>query len=127
MLVSAIQQHKSAITIYTSSPSLASLPSPPIPSFQVITELHSSVYTVPVLHSDFSPAIHLTPNRVYMLMLLSPFVSLPPPRAFSNGVHLYLHSFLPISSSIPFFQIPYICVNIFVFLFLSYFTLYNRL
>ena len=39
-------------------------PSPPlIPSLQMITELQTGL---PVLHSNFSPAIHLTPDCVYI-------------------------------------------------------------
>ena len=71
VLVSAIQQCKSAIITHTSLPSLASLPSP-ILSLQVIIEHQTGL---PVLHRNFSPAIHLTGDRVCMLMLLSPFIS----------------------------------------------------
>ena len=40
----------------------------------------------PLLHSNFSPAIHLTPDSVYMLMLLSPFVSLSPSPIVSTSL-----------------------------------------
>ena len=99
MLVSAVQQHESSICvcvyIYISPLSWASLPSP-IPPLEVITGL-------PVLYSNFSPTIHFTHNfthtfytqyifthniftQIHILMLLSPFIPLPP----SPSVHSYL-------------------------------------
>ena len=81
VLVSAIQQCKSAIIIHTLPPSPVSLPSS-IPSPQVITESQPGL---PVLHRNFSPAIHLTPDTVYMLMLLPAFVPLSPsPTVFTS-------------------------------------------
>ena len=43
----------------------------PTPSLQVITPDGA-----PCATHNFSPAIHLTPNSVYMLMLLFPFIPL---------------------------------------------------
>ena len=72
VLVSAIQQCKSAIIIHISPPPVP--PSPlPISALQVITE-HQIV--LPVLCSDFLPAIYLTRDRVYVLLPLSPFILL---------------------------------------------------
>ena len=72
VLVSAIQQCKSAIIIHISPPPVP--PSPlPISALQVITE-HQIV--LPVLCSDFLPAIYLTHDRVYVLLPLSPFILL---------------------------------------------------
>ena len=65
-MFSAIQ-HKSVINIS----SLLSFPTlPTIPSLQVMTDPQTGL---PVLQSNFLSAIHLTPDTVYMLMLLSPF------------------------------------------------------
>ena len=91
MLVSVIQQCESTIIIHLSSPSQISLPSP-IPSLQVITECQTGL---PVPHSSSSPAIHLAPSSVYMLMLLSPLVPLSPPPLCPqvHSLHLRLPSF----------------------------------
>ena len=74
VLVSVKQQCKSAIIIHTSPPSLDSLSSlHPIPSG------HQEGQTgLPVLHSNFSPAVHPILDSVYMLMLLSSFIPLIP-------------------------------------------------
>ena len=76
---------------YTYIPSLQSLSLLPHPIPQVITELRTGL---PVLHSS-SPAIHLTPDSVYMLMLLSPFIPLSPPPLCPqvHSLHLRLPSF----------------------------------
>ena len=68
VLISAIQQCKSAIIILTSPSSPASSLTP-IPSFLVITEHETGV---PAIHSNFPPALHLMPDSVNMLVLLSP-------------------------------------------------------
>ena len=60
---------------YTYIPSLLSFPSlphSPPPGHHRAQQRAG----LPVLYSSFSPAIHFTHNSVYMLMLLSPFISL---------------------------------------------------
>ena len=60
---------------YTYAPSFSNLPPLPFPSLQIITECQTRF---PVVRSNFSPAARLPPGSVYMLVLLSPFVSLSP-------------------------------------------------
>ena len=81
VLVSAIQQHKSAVIRHTSPPSLAS--PHPIPSGYHRAPDWAPCATQQLL--TFSPAIHLIPNSVYVLMLLSPFAPLFP--LHPNCVH----------------------------------------
>ena len=64
VLVSAAQQYDSAIITRMSPPS-----PPHIPPFWVITDRQAGL---PVLYSNFSPAIYLAHGSVYILMLLSP-------------------------------------------------------
>ena len=89
VLVSAIQQCRSPIIIHT-SPSLASLSSP-TPSLQVITEYQTEP---PVLRRNFSSAIHLTPDSIY-IDAISPFIllSLPTLCPQAHSLYLHLHSF----------------------------------
>ena len=72
VLVSAVQQCKSAMIIHISLPSWTSLPSHG-PTLQVITVCQVGL---PVLCSNFSPAVCFTHGSVYRLMLLSPFAPL---------------------------------------------------
>ena len=81
------------VYIYPHIPSLLSLPSTfPIPSLQVITEHPADL---PVLCSSFPLAIHFTFGSVYMSMLLSHFIPVPPPipspcpQVCSLCLHLY--------------------------------------
>ena len=85
MLVSAVQQRKSAIIIHISLPSWASLPYPhPTPLGH-----HRVSGWLPVLYSNISPAICFTHGSVYMSMLLSPFVPLSPsPTVSTSPFHL---------------------------------------
>ena len=55
---------------------------PRVPSLQVIMEPQAGLH---VLHRNFSPAIHLTPDSVYMLMPLSPFVPVSPSHTVSTS------------------------------------------
>ena len=88
MLVSAIKQHKVYICIRLCIPYVSIhtflLPKPPSPPhislLQVITECQIGL---PALHRNFSTAIHLIRDSVYMLMLLSLSLSL----SFSPTLH----------------------------------------
>lgn len=51
---------------------------------------HRAPDWAPVLHSHLSPAIYPTPDSVYMLMLLSPFVPLTPSLTVSHMCILYI-------------------------------------
>ena len=82
----------------------------------------------PVLHSSFPLAVCPARGHVYMTMLLSQCITPSlSPTVSTSPLSMSVSLFLP-CSSVPFFQIPYMCINmIFVFLFLTYFTLYDRL
>ena len=69
-------------------------PSPlPIPPLQVIKEHQTRL---PVLYSNFSPAIYFTHDNVYMSMLLSPFVPVSPsPAVFTTLFFIYESPFCP--------------------------------
>ena len=85
MLVSAIQQRESAVSIHISPPSSASLLSPPcIPLLKVLTKHWAAL---PVLCSSFSIAIYFTHGTLYMSIPLSvcPSHSFPPWISFLNG------------------------------------------
>ena len=71
---------------------------------------------LPVLYSSFTPANHPTRGSVHMLMLLSPFVPLPPSSILCICVS---NPSRQIGSSVPLFPIPYIGVNI-LYLFFSF-------
>ena len=68
VLVSPIQQCKSAIIIRISPPSHSHRP-------QVVAELRAGL---PVLRSNFSPAVCSTHGSAHMSVLLSPFAPLSP-------------------------------------------------
>ena len=113
-------------------PSLLSLPPIlPIPPLQMDTKHRADL---PVLCCCFPPANYFTFGSVYMLMLLSlcPSFTLPPHVLKSI---LYVYLFIPalqLGTSIPFFfyffRFHIMCQHtVFVFLFLTYFTLYDRL
>ena len=91
VLVSAVEQSESAICIYISPLSWASLPHPLIPPLQVITEHRAEL---PVLYSSFPLAIYVTHGSVYMSVLLSQFIhpSLLPlsTSPFSTSASLFL-------------------------------------
>ena len=88
---------QSAIIIHMSLPSQASLLSPnPTPLGHHLDAHHLEHQAgLPVLYSNFSPAIYFTHDSVYMLVLLSPFVPLSPSPTVSTRLflHLHLHSF----------------------------------
>ena len=117
------------VYIYPRIPSLLRLPPAlPIPPLQVVTKHQADL---PVLCSSFPPAIHFAFGSVYMSMLLSHFVpaspSSPCPQVRSLRLGLYSCPATRFISTV-FLDSIYVCQHtVFVFLFLTYFTLYNRL
>ena len=119
--------------IYSHISSLLCLPPTlPIPPLQVVAK-HGA--DLPVLCSCFPLAIYFTFGSVYMSMLLSHFVpAYPSPSPCPQGHSLRLR---PYSCPAPkfirtifffFLDFIYMCQHmVFVFLFLNYFTLYDRL
>ena len=82
-----------------------------IPSLQVITEHQTGL---PLLHSNFPAASHPTPNRVYMLMLPSPYVLPSLSLTVSTNVSmpsLQMGSSIPFSSFHIYVLIYYICFS----------------
>ena len=77
VLVSAVQQCRSAIIVRMSPPSLASRPSPS----PTCPGHHRALGWVPCVTQNFSPAIHFT-LILHMFMLLSPFIPLSPSSSF---------------------------------------------
>ena len=120
------------VYIYPHIPSLLHLPPTlPIPPLQVDTK-HRANH--PVLCGCFPLAIYFTFGRVYMSMLPFYFVPAYPstPRVLNSS--LYVCIFIPVlplgSSERIFFLLDsvYMCQHtVFVFIFLTYFTLYDRL
>ena len=87
--------------IYTYIPSLMSLP--PLPpnhpsrsSQSDVSPSHARLGSPLLNIQHFSPAIYLTHDTVYILMLLPPFVPLSSPVLSPqvHSLHLHLHSFL---------------------------------
>ena len=119
------------VYIYPHIPSLLSLlPTLSIPPLQVVTKHRADL---PVLCSSFPLAIHFTFGSVYMSMPPSHFIPdslpLPPPCPQVHSLHLCLYSCPPTRFiSILFSDSMYMHQHmVFVFLFLTYFTLYDRL
>ena len=118
------------IYIYPHISSLLHLPHTlPIPPLQVVTKHRAHL---PGPCGCFPLAIYFTFGSVYMSMPLSHFVpAYPSPSRVLRSI-LYVCVFisvLPLGSSEPIFlDSIYMCQHtIFVFLFLTYFTLYDRL
>ena len=120
------------IYIYPHISSLLHLPPTlPIPHLQVVTKHRADL---PVLCGCFSLAIYFTFGSVYMSMPLSHFIpAYPPPFPCPqvHSLHLCLYScpaprfFITIFF---FLDSIYMCQHtVFVFLFLTYLTLYDRL
>ena len=128
VLVSVVQQNESAICIDISPiPSLLRLPPTlPIPPLQVVTKHRADL---PVLCGCFPLAMHFTVGSVYMSMLLSHFIpaspSPPPcPQVHSLCLRLYSCPATRFISTILFLDSIYMCLHmVFVFLFLTVFTL----
>ena len=119
------------VYIYPHIPSLLRLPPPlPIPPLQVVTK-HRADF--PVLCGCFPLAICFTFGSVYMSMPLSHFVPAypsPSPCPQVHSLHLRLYSCPAPRFFRTFFfflESIYMCQHmVFVFLFLTYFTLYDR-
>ena len=112
------------VYIYPHICSLLRLPlTLPISPLQVVTKYHVDL---PVLCSCFAIAIYFTFGSVYMSMPLSHFVPAYPSLSLCPQVHsLRLRLY---SCPAPFLDSIYMCQHtVFVFLFLTYFTLYDRL
>ena len=118
------------IYIYPHISSLLHLPPTlPIPPLQVVTNHQADL---PVLCGCFPLAIYFTFGSVYMSMPLSHFVPAYLSPSLCPQVHslrLCLYSCpAPGSSDFFFLDSIYMCQHtVFVFLFLTYFTLYDRL
>ena len=120
------------VYIYLHIPSLLRLPpTQPIPPLQEVTKHRDDL---PVLCSCFPLAIYFTFGSVYISMVLSHFVPAYPSPSPCPQVHfprLCLYSCLaPRFIRTIFFLFrfhTYVLHMVFVFLFLTYFTLYDRL
>ena len=81
VLVSAIQQHESAIITHTSPPCCASLPSPyPTPLGH-----HRAQSWAPCVTQQLPTSMYFTCDNVHMLMLLSSFVPPSPSHSVSTS------------------------------------------
>ena len=117
---------------YKDVPSLMNLPPtpppPPIPLLQVATEHQLEC---PVSYSKFLWAFCFTYNNVYVFMLLSQFIPLFSSLLCPQVCSLYLCLYCsPTDRFINMLFLDSICMHwypVFVLLFLTYFTLYNRL
>ena len=107
------------VYIYPHISSLLSLPPTlPIPPLQVVTKHRADL---PVLCSSFPLAIYFTFGSVYVSATLSLRPSFPSLPCVLKSV-LYICVFIPampLGSSVPFFQIPHMCVSIW-YLFFSF-------
>ena len=121
------------VYIYPHIPSLLNLlPTLPIPPLQVVTEHQADL---PVLCSCFQIAIYFIFGSVYMSMLFSHFIPAYPspspcPQVHSQRLRLYSCPDPRFIRTISFLFLDsiYMCQHtVFVFLFLTYFTLYDRL
>ena len=116
--------------IYPHISSLLSLPPTlPVPPLQVVTKHRADLS---VLCCCFPLAICFTFGSVYMPMLLSlhpsfPFSPPPCPQVHSLCLRLYSCLATRFISTIFFRFCIYALAYVFVFLFLTYFTLYDRL
>ena len=105
-------------------------PTLPIPPLQVVTKHRADL---PVLCGCFPLAIYFTFGSVYMSMPLSHFVpaTFPLPHVLKSILYVCVFiPVLPLGSSEPFFFFDsiFMCQHtVSVFLFLTYFTTYERL
>ena len=119
------------IYIYPHMPSLLYLPPTlPIPPFQVVTKHQADL---PVLSGCFPLAIYFTFRSIYKSMTLSHFIPGYPSTSLCPQVHslcpcLYSYPAPRFIRTIFFLDSLYMCQHtVFVSLFLTYFTLYDRL
>ena len=120
------------VYIYPHIPSLLHLPPTlPVPPFQVVTKHQADL---PVLCGCFPLAIYFTFGSVYMSMLPYHFIPAypsPSPCPQVHSLHLRLYSCPAprfFRSIFFFLDSIYMCQHmVFVLLFLTYFTLYDRL
>ena len=105
-------------------------PTLPIPPLQVVTKHQADL---PVLCGCFPLAIYFPFDSVYMSMPLSHFVPAYPfpspcPQVHSLCLRLYSCPAPTFFRTFSFLDSIYVCQHtVFVFLFLTYFTLYDRL
>ena len=117
ILISVTYQHESAIGIHMSPPSWISLPNPTPLDPSKLSQ--NTGFELPVLYSKRPLAVCFTYDNVYVSVTLWILLSL----SFPHCVHksaLYVSistAALQIDSSVPSFQIPYVCVNIWYLLF----------
>ena len=119
------------VYVYPHITSLLRLPPTlPIPPLQVITKHRADL---PVLCSSFPLANYFTFGSVYMSVLLSHFIPASPPcpvspSPFSMSVSLFLPCHQAHQYQLFFLDSIYMRQHmVFIFLFLTYFTLYDRL
>ena len=127
LMVSAIHQHESATSIHMSPPSWTSLP---LPTPSQPSRLSQSPGLSSLRHTaDFHGLSNFTFDKVYVSILLSQLLPPSPSPCVRKSVRYVCVSLaaLQIGSSVPFFKIPYVLIMVFVLLFLTFFTLYNRL
>ena len=118
------------VYIYPHIPSLLSLPPTfPTPRLQVVTK-HQADF--PALCSSFPLAIHFTFGSINMSVLLSHFIPVSPSRPVSQSPFSTSASLFLLCHQVHQYRLflDFICVRqhtVFVFLLLTYFTLYDRL
>ena len=127
VLVSAIYQHESAISIYMSSPSWTSLPPrTALLGYHRAPDLSFLPHT-----EDYHWLSNFTYGNACVSMVLSQFVLLSPSRSESTVCFLCLClSCCPANRFVSTIFLDSICMHsymILFFLFLTYSTLYNRL
>ena len=127
VLVSVVHQSEQPYAyIGPHIPSLLSLrPILPIPPVYVIAKHQADL---PVLCCCFPLANYFTFGSVYMLMLISLHPSFPLPPCILKSI-LYVYIFIPALHKYHFFffRFPIYALTDGIFLFLTYFTLYDRL
>ena len=132
LLYNKVNQLYIYICLHISSSCVSLPPTLPIPPLQVVTKHRADL---PVLCGCFPLAIYFTSGSVYMSMPLSHFVTTYPSPSPCPQVHslvgLCLYSRLTprfFMSIFFFLDSIHMCQHtVFVFLFLTYFTLYDRL
>ena len=130
VMTSAIYQQESAIGIHVSPPSWTPFPPPSPPHLSRLSQITS--FGFPPSHIELPLAIYFTYGNIYVSMLFSqiipPSPSLPLyPKVCSLCICLLCcpaHRLVSIIFLDPIYMHLYM---IFVFLFLTYFSMYNRL